>query len=1040
MTNRDRPRDRRTWFAPARPRRRSLALLRWLRILSAGLLLVLLGLGRARAQPSPDVTPDGPSAPASGATVTGRVVDASGAPLAGATVTIASPATTVAVTTDADGRYTVLLSAEGSYRATTTREGYVTDERPILVELGRPYTLAITLGPAPPAPAPPTVIAGTILDEQGAPVPAATVSIKDTTYAAIADASGHYELQVPSGGTYALEAVLVGYTTALASVTVATGAAATAPITMRTAPDLLSLGEVVMVTSAGSGRSKLEAGEAIATLDEAYVRKIGARSTADVFKSIPGVFVESSGGEGNANIRVRGLPAPGGGKFTQLQEDGLEVTPYGDISFGNSDNFVRTDGTVARIEGVRGGSSSIRTSNAPGGLINLISKTGGEPGGSIAQTLGLSFPLYRLDADYGSPITDTLRFHVGGFYRTDDGVRSPGFTANVGGQIKANVTRTFEHGYVRVYMKYLNDRNISYLQIPLTRKSDSDDTPVGIPGFDPHFGTLPSRDLLRLRATTPSGEQVDDNLAQGMNPNVTALGAESEYDIGDGWTLSERFRYSDIKNQFNGIFPFAGNPVGPDELARSRNLSSYAYSYASGRGAGTELSADELAGLNGNGLVTPYGWWAVSLPIQGFTNKLELVKQLTVRDGITIRTALGYDHNHHTLSSVWWWHTVLTDVSDNTRRLNLVDTATGTPITSDGVLQYGSLYRNYWADTTIDAPYLTFDVSPVKPLVLTGGVRYDWGRTRGAAEKVASYDYDVNRDGVIASAERGVQYGTGQDIPFNYAYHGLSYAISANYLLTKDQAVFAGTNMGRRAPADRTYGGSATEDTRSGLPPGTKIERVFQSELGYKLRTDQLGLFATAFYSAFPDFSFTDFETNPVSGAVESVTRFARVATLGLELESAFQYRELSIQCIGTLQRTRFARFTTSVVDPDGTLQNVDYTGNTVPGSPALYYQVRPEYRVGRWGEISVTAHGNTRKWQDNANRQPLPGYVQIDASASVHLTRKLDLTISASNLLNTIGLDEGNPRAAQLTPVGNLFFGRPIPGRSAIATLRYTL
>jgi outer membrane receptor protein involved in Fe transport len=1011
---------------------------RWREVLALALLALTLRGSMALAQP---VAPAPPPEIAAAATVSGVVTDAAGSPLAGVTVSIASAG--ISVVTDSEGRYLLTLPGAGDFIVTTSRDGGDATERTISVAAGQALLVDLALDAQPaaaPAPEPtPTVLSGTVLDEQGVPVLAATVLLRGSSAAAISDDQGRFELVVPDGGTYTLETVLAGYISEETAVTVARGARADAAITLRIEPDLLNLGEVVLVTGSGSGRSKLESSVAISTLDESYVRKIGARSTADVFKSIPGFYVESSGGEGNANLRVRGLPGPGGGKFTQIQEDGLDVTAYGDIMFGNTDIFVRVDPTLARIEGLRGGSSSIKASNAPGGIINMISKTGGEAGGSVAQTLGLTFPQYRIDADYGSPITENLRYHIGGFYRTDDGIRSPGFTANSGGQLKANVTRTFDGGYIRAYFKYLDDRAVAYLPIPLARTSANDDSPTGVAGFDPAFGTIPSRDLLRLRATTPSGEQVDENLSVGMNPNVRAFGLEAEYDLGNGFTVSERFRHSDINAQFNGIFPFSGSPLGFNEFAQAQGASAYTYSYAGGRGAGQPLSEGDLSGLNGNGLVVPYGWWAVDLPLENFTNKFELARKFKVA-ATEVRATVGYDHNQNTLSAVWWWHNVLADVSDNTRRLDLVNDTTGAPITSNGILQYGTLYRNYWADTRIDAPYLSFDIAPMKALAIIGGFRYDIGRTRGATEKVAKYDYDVDGDGVIASAERNVEYGTGEDIPFNYSYHGASYSISANYLLDKNQAVFAGHSLGRRAAADRTFAFNATEDTADGFPKNTKLERVFQTELGYKLRSDQLGLFATGFYSDFPDFSFTDFETNPSTGAVESVTRFAKVRTLGLELETVAQYRDFSLQVVATVQRTVFADFETAERNADGTLRQVDYSDNTVPGSPALFYLLRPEYRIGRWADIGLTIQGNTKKWIDNANTQRLAGFAQVDASATYHLSGKLELTVQGSNLFNTLGLTEGNPRAVQLTTAGDLFFARPIPGRSAIATLRYAL
>jgi outer membrane receptor protein involved in Fe transport len=91
----------------------------------------------------------------------------------------------------------------------------------------------------------------------------------------------------------------------------------------------------------------------------------------------------SSGGEGNANIAVRGVPiSSGGSKYLQLQEDGLPVLLFGDIAFATADIFTRFDRNVAKVEAIRGGSASILSSNSPGGIINFISKTGKVEGGS----------------------------------------------------------------------------------------------------------------------------------------------------------------------------------------------------------------------------------------------------------------------------------------------------------------------------------------------------------------------------------------------------------------------------------------------------------------------------------------------------------------------------------------------------------------------------------------------------------------------------------------------------------------------------------
>ena len=121
--------------------------------------------------------------------------------------------------------------------------------------------------------------------------------------------------------------------------------------------------ETIVVTGVPRRTTIMASSSSVSSLSLAQVEVSTPRSTAEAFRIIPGVRSESTGGEGNANIAVRGLPvASGGAKFLQLQEDGLPVMQYGDIAFGNADIFMRLDNTVQTIESIRGGSASTAAS------------------------------------------------------------------------------------------------------------------------------------------------------------------------------------------------------------------------------------------------------------------------------------------------------------------------------------------------------------------------------------------------------------------------------------------------------------------------------------------------------------------------------------------------------------------------------------------------------------------------------------------------------------------------------------------------------
>ena len=134
----------------------------------------------------------------------------------------------------------------------------------------------------------------------------------------------------------------------------------------------LDFERIVVTGTSGPGQTVMASSVSVSSLSADQIEVTTPRSSAEAFRSIPGIRSESSGGEGNANIAVRGLPvAAGGAKFLQIQEDGLPLLQFGDIAFGNADIFLRLDSTMSSIESIRGGSASTLATNSPGGIINI---------------------------------------------------------------------------------------------------------------------------------------------------------------------------------------------------------------------------------------------------------------------------------------------------------------------------------------------------------------------------------------------------------------------------------------------------------------------------------------------------------------------------------------------------------------------------------------------------------------------------------------------------------------------------------------------
>jgi len=146
------------------------------------------------------------------------------------------------------------------------------------------------------------------------------------------------------------------------------------------AQESLKLDEVV-VTSSSTAKSKMRSSVSVTDVDGDAIKDFGARSESEVLLLIPGIRTEATAGPGgNANISVRGLPiSSGGSKYVQIQEDGLPTVQFGDMMFSNNDYWTRFDNNVDSIQTLRGGSSSVYASHAPGAVINYMSKTPRRP-------------------------------------------------------------------------------------------------------------------------------------------------------------------------------------------------------------------------------------------------------------------------------------------------------------------------------------------------------------------------------------------------------------------------------------------------------------------------------------------------------------------------------------------------------------------------------------------------------------------------------------------------------------------------------------
>ncbi len=847
-------------------------------------------------------------------------------------------------------------------------------------------------------------ISGTVKSSSGKILQGVNIAVKGTSKGTITDSKGVFELDGLADGTYELVVSFVGFKSLVFKVDVFDGKLDNVNIKM--APDMLNLNTIV-VTGVQNPESAMRSSVAITTMSSTEVEKLNTSNAAKVLEFVPGFYLETSGGDVGNNLFVRGIPSAGAYQFVQIQENGLPVFEDGALQFSNADNYFRIDANLDRIEAVRGGSSSIFASNSPGGIVNLISKTGGPVLRGFAKISSADYGMLRTDLNVNGPLSKNIRFSIGGFYRYGNGVRDAGFAGNKGGQLKANFTFLHKNGYIRTFFKFLNDRNIFYLPIPIQNQSH----PASVPGFNANYGTLASIYDSKISVPMVGGGTFTRDLQNGIHPIVTAIGAELFQNLTQSWTIKNAFRFTNIDLSYDAMFSM-GNPLLATDLGNSVfGDGNYQYSYVDN---GKIIS--NPASMNGNGLVVQPGFWSVDRNMNNFADKLSITKKVGAH-----HISAGYYFSHYAATQFWYWSQVLMEVAIKPHLLNLTDLATGRSYTWNGISNIGFYGRNSFIEGLINAIYLDDEFNIGENLSAEVGVRYEMNKYSGSLEGDATGNLP-DQDSLLTPALNTAWVGSGRFKYFTYNINRASWTVGLNYLFSKNTAVYVRASSGFRAPVEESFMDNISNE--SNLKPTF----VNQYELGCKHSSSTIAVFANAFFMAMKNLPFTDILANG-----QSENKFASARNLGLELETIVKFGIFGFQFNGTLQSPQFSNFQYHNT-ANGTL--IDNNGKQVRRIPKIFFHLEPALDITHNLNVYIRYSVYGKKFQDNENLATLPGYTVFDAGASYQL-QAIRFAITGNNLCNTIGLTEGDPRTSPNTGA-YYYMARPILGRNYKFSISY--
>jgi catecholate siderophore receptor len=804
---------------------------------------------------------------------------------------------------------------------------------------------------------------------------------------------------------------------------------AVAPATVA-ADGVASVQTLVVTGRAGiNNRTRADTSYSVSVVSQEHIRQTGASSVADALRNIPGFWVENSGGEASANIRARGIPVDGYASV-QLEEDGMPIQHDPGLGYLNADQSFRLDETIDQIQVVRGGPSSVFASNAPGGVVNFITRKPTDDFQGLAKmTLG-DDGLYRGDFWVGGPVGD-WKVAAGGFYRVERGVRDPGYNFNDGGQFRLDARHDLGRGEIDFDFKHIDDQVGFYLPVPV--KATGGGGVASVPGFNASTGILNGPATENLSLLTNNGWK-DFSTVPGTDVKLDQFSAHLTQDFDNGWHMEDHFRMRETTQDRTGLFTGSVQSGSvrlaqllPQVQALMPNAASLQLRYV---GTNALFTSDQ----NGNGLEVDNNdrWVGISerevMDDLRFSNKFEFFGQHDVSLGAYIMSA------HETFNR--YSAVVMMDAKNQANLLNVVAlNAAGNVIgdvTDNGALRYGSEFADGAGDQLSAAGYVGDEWQVTNKLRVDLGVRLEQMHTSGSSEGSATVNLNQPNTGIAAT-----QYieGNGVWTPYSKTYHDFNGTIGLNWQFDKAQGVFVRATKAERMPSISDYITNATPST----PP--VVSHTDMYEAGYKLSRPLGDLYLTLFDTEYHNYGVGEFVYNNALETYVSQQFYGDTRDYGLEIDGDVRpVKWFSMPFTGTFQNPTFTNLKYTATAGSSVVTN--YDGNQLLRIPKESFSISPTFHLMDNRLLtSVTVEYYSDRYADAANTQLLPAYTVVDMSVRYNISDDLTFYLSGYNLTDAIGLTEGNPRSGEVLSSqagAPVYLARPIVGRTFRMSLLY--
>jgi outer membrane receptor protein involved in Fe transport len=904
------------------------------------------------------------------------------------------------------------------------------------------------------------IIKGRVLDFNDEPLFGAAVQLKSSSAGTTTNIDGSFSL-TSTNGLHQISFSHLGFLTVNREIQVNDDLF---EIDIQLRQDILEMEEVI-VSANFNEKSKLESSVSVSTLKSKDIQALAPVSALEVLKTVPGIYINDANGEVGVEIQGRGLSTP----YFSLQEDGLpsSVSEMASNEKFTRDMFLRTDITTQRVEAVRGGSASIIAANAPGGVINYISRTGGDDFElEFRNKFGLQAnqeEVYnKAELFLGGPVGKTgWNYGIGGHLRYDGGNRVSKFPHSQGGQLKFNVHRFLNNDLsIKIFGKYLDDR-VGFNRPTLV--TDWNDIKPA-PGFDfDRNVVLPDvafsmLDGFRIKDDPRAFNQIRSRDQQNVQDK--SIGLSLQYRINDNWRLKLVSRYANKALIVNHIAEEGGMAsIDPNGLF-ARLFSNFNLYFSDlapmtlGRFQFYDLQTNEnLAIINTEPITRgrPPVVLENNLPGTG-----EIFWALVDNDVLNIKEYINQLILHGTIQNHNFSFGGYYSLAKNQRRLNaastfltieeeprllgtrvdMADFATlsrflpdllpvkdignQTAVFNDptGLHGYNSQVNEYNdLDERVISLFASDEWNVTERINVDVGIRYEVinhnGRS-GITELMDLQNETGGLDGNILTVHDNIFEGFGgQYHTLDVNYDGLSYSAGINYKIDNNAAVYGRYSHSEKL-IDALYLQASFVNSE---PQSFRPRQVSQAEVGFKYTGERFGLFAVGYRSSENNIfnqllviSLTTPEgfylTPPL---LNSVLYYGAEMELNIAPTSWWTLRNILNISGGTNQD--FKVWNTGPSDSPGDDILVDLSGEAIAGSTSNKFDLSPIDITSNFsfnkkkGSLLINYRRFAERFANIQQAFRLPGFSLWKLGIAYQLNKNINASVNVNNVFNEIGL-----------------------------------